>query len=304
MKSETVKLAYTPYDGSSKPFTIGLMQLDPDQWIEPDEDLGYHLTEKRRLFAEHGEQVFRAEPETHQAQQEILDALVEYLPSHHPAIYHRDADTMRVAGDELDLIDTSMPPLFRAGLMVQDDLVLMRKGETGWRIAAAFLAFPSSWSLAEKFGKVMDEVHAPVPDFQGGSRNAGLINRMFDNLSPDRFVVRWNWSVNWGYKLYRPAPQPRAETAPIPPEGAYLRVERQTLRKMPVSGDILFTIRIYLDPVTAVAGQPDASNLATSLADQLEAMNDAQIDYKGLTAKRAGLIGLLREIAVKPAEVE
>jgi len=304
MKSEVVKLAYTPYDGSSKPFTIGLMQLDPDRWIEPDADLAYHLAEKRRLFAEHGEQVFRTEPETHEAQQEILDTLSEYLPSHHPAVYRRDGKVMQVAGTELDLADTSMPPLFGAGLLVQDDLVVMRKGERGWRIAAAFLAFPSSWSLTEKFGKVMDEVHAPVPDFQGGSRNAGLINRMFDNLSPDRFVVRWNWSVNWGYKLYRPTPQPRSETALVPSEGAYLRVERQTLRRMPVSGDILFTIRIYLDPVTAIAGQPDAPRLAASLADQLEAMNDAQIDYKGLTAKRAGLVQLLREIAVKPAEVE
>lgn len=298
------KFAYTPYDGSSKPFTIGLMQLDPDRWIEPDGDLAYHLAEKRKLFAEYGEQVFRAEPDTFAAQHEILDALGTFLPSQHPAVYCRDGDTMHMAGQDLDLADTAMPPLFRAGLLVQDDLVLMRKGENGWRIAAAFLAFPSSWSLSEKFGKVMDEIHAPVPDFAGGSRNAGLINRMFDNLSPDRFVVRWNWSVNWGYELYRPSPQPRSETRPIPPEGAYLRVERQTLRKMPVSGDILFTIRIYLDPVTAIARQPDAGRLAVSLADQLEAMNDDQIDYKGLTEKRAGLVRLLRDIAGKPAGIE
>lgn len=297
-------LVHTPYDGSSKPFTIGLMQLDPDRWIEPEGDLAYHLAEKRRLLAEHGEQVFRAEPDTADAQQEILDALCVYLPSHHPAVYRRDGNIMRLAGAEFDLADISIPPLLRAGLLVQDDLVIMRRGEAGWRIAAAFLAFPSSWSLSEKFGKVMDEVHAPVPDFQGGSRNAALINRMFDNLSPQRFVERWNWSVNWGYELYRPAPQPRAETSPIPPEGAYLRVERQTLRKMPVSGDILFTIRIYLDPVTAISRQPDAPRLAASLADQLQAMSDAQIDYKGLTEKRAGLVDLLRQIAGNPVEAE
>jgi len=298
------KLIRTPYDGSSKPFTIGLMQLDPDRWIEPDDDLAYHLAEKKTLFAEHGDQVFRAEPATRDAQQEILDALAAYLPARRPEIYRRAGDVMHMAGDRLDLADSSLPPLFRAGLLVQDDLVIMRKGENGWRIAAAFLAFPSSWSLSEKFGKVMDEVHAPVPDFAGGSRNAGLINRMFDNLSPDRFVVRWNWSVNWGYKLYRPTPQPRIETRPIPPDGAYLRVERQTLRKMPVSGDILFTIRIYLDPVTAIASQPDSSRLAASLAEQLEAMNDAQLDYKGLTEKRAGLVEMLRQIAGKHVEAE
>ncbi|MGK6311942.1 heme-dependent oxidative N-demethylase family protein [Neorhizobium sp. DT-125] len=296
-------LTYTPYDGSSKPFTIGLLQLDPARWIEPDGDLAYHLAEKRRLSAEHGDQVFRAEPGTEEAQREILDALVDYLPSHHPAIYRRAGDVMEMAGHRLDLSDGSLPPLFRAGLLVQDDLVVMRKGEKGWRLAAAFLAFPSSWSLTEKFGKVMDEVHAPVPDFEGGSRNAGLINRMFDNLPPGRIVVRWNWSVNWGYKLYRPASQPASETKDIPPEEAFIRVERQTLRKMPVSGDILFTIRIYLDPVTAIMGQPNARQLAASLADQLEALNAAQTDYKGLSAKRAELVALLRKSADAPVTV-
>ncbi|WJR65596.1 DUF3445 domain-containing protein [Neorhizobium sp. CSC1952] len=297
-------LTYTPYDGSSKPFTIGLLQLDPARWIEPDGDLAYHLAEKRRLFAEHGGQVFRAEPGTEEAQQEILDALVDYLPSHHPAIYRRAGNVMEMAGQRVGLSDDALPPLLRAGLLVQDDLVVMRKGEKGWRLAAAFLAFPSSWSLSEKFGKVMDEIHAPVPDFEGGSRNAGLISRMFDNLPPDRFVVRWNWSVNWGYRLYRPASQPASETKDIPPEEAFIRVERQTLRKMPVSGDILFTIRIYLDPVTAIMGQPNVPELAASLADQLEALNPAQTDYKGLSAKRAELVALLRKSADARVTIE
>jgi len=296
-------LAYTPYDGSSKPFTIGLLQLDPARWIEPDGDLAYHLAEKKKLFAEHGGQIFRAEPGTEDAQQEILDALAEYLPSHHTAIYRREGDVMEMAGHRVDLADRTMPPLFRAGLLVQDDLVIMRRGEKGWRIAAAFLAFPSSWSLSDKFGKIMDEVHAPVPDFAGGSRNAGLVNRMFDNLSPARFVVRWNWSVNWGYKLYHPVSQPASETRNISPEKAFIRVERQTLRKMPVSGDILFTIRIYLDPVAAIVTQPNARELAASLADQLEALTPAQTDYKGLSVRRAELVALLRKSAEAPAPV-
>jgi hypothetical protein len=298
------KLIHTPYDGSSKPFTIGLQQLDPAHWIEPDGELGYHLAEKCRLFAEHGDQVFRAEPDTEPAQQEILDSLIGYLPAHHPEIYRRDSTVMEMAGHRVDLADEALPPLHRAGLLVQDDLVIMRRGENGWRIAAAFLAFPSSWSLTEKFGRTMDEIHAPVPDFQGGSRNADLINRMFDNLSPGRFVVRWNWSMNWTYALYMPAPLPAAEALAARPEQSFARIERQTLRKLPVSGDILFTIRIYLDPIKAIMAQPDGAALASSFAEQLEALTPAQAGYKGLTAKRAALIGLLRMSAETPALAE
>jgi dimethylamine monooxygenase subunit A len=287
--------AYTPYDGSSKPFTIGLLQLQPERWIEPGEDLSEQVLLKRALAAEHGELVLRAEPGTEAAQQEVLDLLAEYLPAHHPQHYRLNGCRMAVGDVETDIADESMMPLHRAGLLVQDDLVIMRNGTNGWRIAAAFLAFPSSWRLSEKFGLPMDEVHAHVPGFEGGSRNAGLINRMFDNLAPGRIVVRWNWSVNWSHALYHPNAKSAEEKRGVPAEKAFIRVERQTLRKLPVSGDILFTIRIYVDPVAAILAQPNARELATSMADQLEAMSDAETAYKGLTEKRAEMVALLRK---------
>lgn len=68
-------LTYTPYTGPSKPFTIGLSALDPARWIEPDADLGRYLDEKRRLAKEHYDDIFRAAPESLDAQQECLDML-------------------------------------------------------------------------------------------------------------------------------------------------------------------------------------------------------------------------------------
>ena len=44
-------MKHTPYDESSKPFTIGLTQPDPDRCIEPDESLDVYLCEKVGLFA-------------------------------------------------------------------------------------------------------------------------------------------------------------------------------------------------------------------------------------------------------------
>jgi hypothetical protein len=290
-----MKPTYTPYDGSSTPFTIGLAQLDPDRWLEPDTDLGDQLAEKERILAKYGDLVLRAEDDTLAAQQEVLDTLADYLPAHHGGIYRREGERMEMAGRALDLADESQTPLCRAGLLVQDDLVIMRKGENGWRIAAAFLAFPSSWRLSEKFGLPMDEVHAHVPGFEGGSRNAGLINRMFDNLAPGRFVVRWNWSVNWSHALYHPNAKSPEEKRGVPAEKALIRVERQTLRKLPQTGDILFTIRIYLDPLAVILSQPNAAELSTSMANQLEALTIEQTAYKGLSEKRMELLEVLRK---------
>ncbi|MBP2550071.1 hypothetical protein J2858_003004 [Neorhizobium galegae] len=291
-------LPYTPYDGSSQPFTIGLSQLAADDWIEPDDRLPAVLAEKAQLLGVHRNAIFRAELETDEAQQELLTLLADYLPARYPELYRRTGDTMQIKGaPDVPLADEAEPALVRAGLMVADDLVVMRRGDKGWRIAAAFVAFPSSWSLEEKFGRVMDEVHAEVPDFEGGSRNAELINRMFDRLPDDRLVSRMNWSVNATDDLFLPKSKSQRVMPDRPPAAHFLRVERQTLRKLPVSGDIVFTIRIYLDPLAQLAREPDAARLMASLADQLDAMSEAQAAYKGLLHKRAGMIALLRKAA-------
>jgi hypothetical protein len=294
---------YTPYDGSAPPFTIGLSQLDLADWIEPDAGLAGYLAQKRQLLQTHRTDIFRAEPGTEAAQQEVLALLADYLPERYPQLYAREADGIDVAGaSPVALQDDETPPLIRAGLLVQDDLVIMRRGENGWRVAAAFVAFPSSWSLDEKFGRVMDEVHADVPDFEGGSRNADLINRMFDRLQPDRSVKRLNWSINWNDALFTPKPKSERKVPDLPPAASYLRVERQTLRKLPASGDILFTIRIYLDPITALGTAAHAGKLMQALADQLEALTPAQAAYKGMLAKRGPMIAMLRADAAQLAD--
>lgn len=282
---------YTPYDGSATPFTIGLAQLDLADWIEPDGDLAAYLAEKRRLLESHREMIFKAEAGTEEAQAEVLALLAAYLPERHPDLYRRIGNRIEIeAAPAVNLADEARPALETAGLLVQDDLVLMRRGDAGWRIAAAFVAFPSSWSLEEKFGRVMDEVHAEVPDFQGGSRNAELINRMFDRLPVDRAVKRLNWSLNWTDRLFLPKAKSQRVMPDLPPEQAVLRVERQTLRKLPESGDILFTIRIYLDPITALAREPDGAGLMRALARQLGELTEEQAAYKGLSRKREALI--------------
>lgn len=290
---------HTPYDGSSKPFSIGLKPLNLAEWIEVGDDLDMYLAEKRRLYATVPDNVFVEEPDTRQAQREVLDLIEAHLARYHPELLERLTGNAR-NGDEAE------PPLRTASLLVQEDLILMRKGENGWRLAAGSLCFPSSWSLGEKFGRPLHEIHAPVPGFGGGTRNADLIGRMFDSLQ-GQAVLRWNWSLQAGNDLYLPfSHRERIDRATNRPSKfssdeiaaqAFIRVERQTLRKLPVSGDILFTIRIHLDPLAAIEKHPERAALAASFADQLEGLDEAQLDYKGLTADRDRLVAVLRGIA-------
>lgn len=296
------KHLHTPYDGSSKPFTIGLKQLDPREWISIDGDLARYLAEKDRLAENLRDQIIVSEIGSEPGQTEVLSLLVEYLIAHHPDTYKQTDRTVRIvpAGRDVWLDDPAFPPIHNAARLVQEDLVLMRKGETGWRLAAASLCFPSAWKLLEKFGKPMHEIHAPVPGFQAGTRNASLIERMFDNLQAAQPVVRWNWSLYGDDKLYHPVSDygmKRRFGDNPEPENIHFRLERQTLRKLPRSGDILFTIRIFIDPLEVLEKHEDAVGLAASITDQIAAMDEAEVTYKGLSDERSRLLDRLNRIA-------
>jgi hypothetical protein len=139
-----------------------------------------------------------------------------------------------------------------------------------------------------------------VPGFAAGTRNASLISRMFDNLHTP--VWRMNWSLNPNDQLFLPKPKVghnQTIQAPFTPERIYLRIERQSLVKLPVTRDIVFTIRIHVDPLSALLHHPDAEKLGNALADQICELNETQIFYKGVAHNHRDLVEIFRNFAKK-----
>ena len=282
---DTKPMRLMPYGRAYKPFSIGLTHIQPDDWLEPGNDLTRYLAEKSRLVSSSRTEVFRAVPESIPAQEELLALIVSHLKSCHTDLYQQDGNTLRPAGQTVNIEDPSEPPLLRAGMLVEDDLAILMKKDDGWFLAAGFIAFPSSWSLAEKAGKPMDVVHADVPGFEAGTRNGKLVTRIFDNLKPERPAERFNWSFKGSPALAMPVSKHAAEDPfrPVYPIGAnFMRVERQTLRKLPQTGAIAFTIRIYADPLSAVLKHPERRQIAEAMIAQLEGLSPGERRYKSM----------------------
>ncbi|NBN65287.1 DUF3445 domain-containing protein [Microvirga tunisiensis] len=291
---------HTPYDGSKKPFTIGLEPVATEHWFDPDGNLARHLARKAELIASRRDVVFRAEPGTEAAQEETLRLLASHLPATHPDLYGLTGPGLSVTGSTVTVaLEADEPALLRASRLVQDDLVLMRKGADGYRIAAASLCFPSSWSLAEKVSRPMSVIHENVPGYAG--RMGQTVDRIFDNLRDGQIIGRYNWSIYDDDDLHHPeAKQLTPQVGTV--DGSllaalFVRVERQTLRRLPASGDILFTIKIHQDPLMLLATHPEGRQLAAGLAAQLRAMEPAQLAYKGLTGHRDRLASDLESLA-------
>lgn len=282
---QALGLQHTPYDGSKQPFTVGLEPIVEADWLEADDNLLADIGRKQALLSTNREAVFRAEPETLAAQQEVLALVGEHLRAHGGARYDLDADHPVPRGAKVAFGDETSP-LALAAQLVQEDLVLMREGADGYRIAAACLCFPSSWSLAEKFSQSMTAIHENVPDFNSG-RMGMVVGRIFQNLKVGQLLCRYNWSIYDDADLFHPSPKRISLSGDDLKVEAlarlFIRVERQTLRRLPESGDILFTIRVHHDPMALLKAQSNVSELAEGLRAQLLALSNDQRDYKGLT---------------------
>ncbi|MCU0831981.1 MAG: DUF3445 domain-containing protein [Rhizobiaceae bacterium] len=261
-------------------FRIGVQPLDETHWLVVSNALEAYRAEKAHLMASLPNEVFAAEPDSWDAQAEALSQVAGF--------------TQARLGFVIPPCPADEPPLQHAARFIEDDLVLMRNGATGWRLAAGSLCFPSSWRLREKFTLPLDQVHAPVPAFGTGTRNAAIISRMFDNLAPGQPVIRANWSIYPDDALHHPSSEGEHvrrfdPSLPIIAQG-FFRSERQTLLKLPQSGDILFTIRIGVEPLAETVKRGDG----LALADVLSALTPEERAYKGMSEALEPLVAELR----------
>jgi hypothetical protein len=295
---------HAPYAFGKPAFAIGLAPIDVADWIEPDDHLAEQLAAKEAIFSGEGEAAFAALAGCEAGQAEVLELLAAHLPARFPELYRREAGALRVLpNDRLVALDGA-PPLLTASRLVQEDLLLMRRADADWRLVAGSLCFPSSWRLGDKLGRPLEGIHAPAPGL--GGRTAAMIARIFDNLKADQPVERFNWSI-YGDGELRHAEAMQDPLIRFPPDEAVLdrahvRVERQTLRRLPRSGDILFTVRVHIDPLAALSSDARGRALARALRDALAGLSAAQLAYKGLFEARGRLLAALVAIADSPGQ--
>lgn len=293
-------LKYTPFQAGEFRWSMGLAPLELDDWIEIDDGAAAELTEKERLLGERHEEVFAALPEARAGSEEVLALLTEHLSSRFPEVYRREGDTFThvVAGRHWRLGDATPHPLDLAGRMVQEDLCLMREDpESGeYRLVGASLCFPTGWTLADKMGRSVAGIHAPIPNYD--TQIGSTMDRFFTRIKVERPVWRLNWNLMSDPALFQPRGHVRREslqevTAANAGDRLWLRAERQTLRRLPNSGDVLFTIRIYVRPLRDLRDRPvEAARLAAALA----ALPDGVRRYKGLPSVLDGALGWLARI--------
>jgi dimethylamine monooxygenase subunit A len=294
MSSKNSAAPYLPFDGGRFRLMMGLMPLPPAEWIECDSALAHNLAAKRKLLETRHQEVFAALPEAEAPAAELLRLLVDHLLQHQGSAFSRQGDELfnAATGERWDLAQSALHPLDLAGRLVQEDLCLMQQDEAGetYRLSGASLCSPARWRLADKIGRPLGAIHEPVPGYAEKLKRP--VDRFFGALLPEKPV----WRLNWGI-IDDPAPfQPvathaaLAATADTAGERLWLRVERQTLRRLPATGAVVFTIRTHITRLdTAIAAPGAAADLAAALRE----MPEATRRYKHIAPILPALLGWL-----------
>ncbi len=277
---------------------LGLRALEPEEsWLELDEDLERDLRTKHDLLRDRRDQVFVELPESRNAQREVLSVVTGMLLENHPQRYSSTATRFRIqaTGEEFDLDEPARPPLELASRCVQEDLVVMQERSSGWCLTAGSVCFPTRWDLPPLLGRPMNRIHGRVPGYQRELDIAA--NHFFDGMIEGSVFRRGHWSLMDDPSLFQPTGKYRSgASADLDASNAgikvWLRVEHQTLQRLPESGAILFTIRIHRTRLDAVARDADA---VRSLIASMESMHPAMRRYKSLERVRRAAVEYLLE---------
>jgi dimethylamine monooxygenase subunit A len=275
-------------DGTPWRLSMGLHRLEEAAWLEVDERRGEDLRTKAHLFDTERDAVLATLPEGDEPSGELLVAVVDHLVAHHPEQLDVAGAviTERATGDVVDV--ERLHPIEAASRLVQEDLCVLRRDDASWRLVAACVCFPSRWSLREKLGASLAEIHGPVPGFDRALAEPAAM--FLDRLTAARPVWRRNWTL-----LDTPdrhLPSPAARHRHLDPEGdlgaqLWFRVERQTLRRLDATGAIVFTIGTSIRPLgEVVRGTP---GFAVALGRTLRTVDEDVAAYKGWS----GLLGPL-----------
>lgn len=245
---------------------MGTHALDLADWFVIDEHRQRELELRERLLTERRSKVFAVLPSAESAAEEVFELISEWAAKRGlGALHDRTADAH---------------PLIAAAQLVQDDLCLMVHRDGDWHLDGGVLTFPSVWKLTDKLGLPTAAVHDPVPHY--AAELAPKVDRFFDRLGVDRPVWRRSLSLKPTNALYLPVSKAEADpstsiTVNDDGEPYWLRTERQTLRRLPRTGAILFGIRTQLAPVSVLRRRPD---IAAALLAKYQSWDAAMNQFK------------------------
>ncbi|ODV83937.1 hypothetical protein CANARDRAFT_29655 [[Candida] arabinofermentans NRRL YB-2248] len=235
----------------------------------------------------------------------------EFLPKRYPKLFKKTEKGIDniVTGEIFEFVNIpknefKQDPMLMASMMTQDDLAVMVESSEGeYYLKGGSIMLAGFWRLKDKLNQPLYAIHTEgeVPKYK--EKLMTPMDKFFLRQTPDKPVVRNNyflqtdddlaWSTSIGDENNEVVGWYTANEATDITK-LYYRSERQSLRKLPLTGVTIFTIRTYFLPVTELCKEP---YVPRRLLDGILSWEEDVQEYRGFAKFNNVLLPYLEEKA-------
>ncbi|KAL2849226.1 hypothetical protein BJY01DRAFT_147019 [Aspergillus pseudoustus] len=242
--------------------TMSLTKLEPDWWLELENTYKERIAQRKELFVKHGSSVLEALPGSELACKELMEMVLQFLCARYPQYFSLvDSRIFKngILGTEQDI--RAKPPLEILMDNVPEDFgIMLRDDETGnYFLRAGVICSSMGWNVGTKIGLQLHRIHDPIPDYK--EKMQFSMDRFFTKMPSDKPIQRGSWGLEIGQPLYMPADDPHEKVRTfqdpnLKVEDCCLRVDWQTLRRLPLSGAVVFNFKALFTRITEFRDEP------------------------------------------------
>ncbi|KAG7829637.1 hypothetical protein KL920_002496 [Ogataea angusta] len=287
---------YRPFKNAPYRVNMAIQRADPQNIIVIENTYLKSTKLRERIMNERADISMACHPSAEAALKELYCTVTDFLMKRYPMYFHvkeNGATFYNKIKDESFPLDPAsedrLEVLKFLGRTIEEDfIILLKNGEKGeleneyvWR--AGVSCYPNGFVPGEKFNKPLTAIHGPVPQYL--ERLKVSMNKFFERLRVNEFVVRYNWSMQAHTNIFAPSMNHGTRTAasvkPLSPEDldfnkVFMRVEKQCFTRLAkTKADVMF-IRTYTTPVTKIK----AENRAEDFCGAIDGLSDGFAIYK------------------------
>ncbi|KAF2456504.1 hypothetical protein BDY21DRAFT_347400 [Lineolata rhizophorae] len=242
---------------------MSLTRLEPDWWLELERSYAQRVAQRQELFQKHGKMVLDALPGSELACKELMEMCLQFYAARYPGLFRIDKENMvfhnGILGTKTDLKATS--PLHVLLNNVPEDFgIMLRDPQDGsYQFRAGTICSSLGWHVGTKIGMRLHEIHEPIPDYK--EKMQFSMDRYFAKKPTDKAIQRGSWGLEVDQPLFMPPGDPHEkyrdyQASELTLSRCNLRVDWQTLRRLPLSAAVVFNFKGLFTPVEEFADEP------------------------------------------------
>ncbi|KAL7622489.1 hypothetical protein AAE478_007996 [Parahypoxylon ruwenzoriense] len=264
--------------------TMSLTKLEPDWWLELESTYRARLAQRQSLYATHGSSVLGSLPGSELACKELMEMCLQFLCARYPQYFSLSADCCvfenRILGTRTTVRSNSSSggdgdgeqPAVKHPLLVllehvpEDFGIMLRDPESGYYLLRAGVVCSAlGWNVGTKIGMKLHEIHDPIPDYK--EKMQFSMDRFFSKLPTSKPIQRGSWGFEVDQPLFMPPGDPHeahrhSQDPSLARSRVHLRVDWQTLRRLPLSGAVVFNFKALFTPLAQLRDEPYVPALA------------------------------------------